>query len=136
LYNVLKNHPDNTIPEAGMAMIRWGLKNYVYLDAGWIANGTNNKTAKSSLLLYGFPPILFLFYSYFIRRYHSFYPWHTGGAYASLECAKDAEYKAWVLDFNKYDLYTKSEAVVDVAALKAYYTPIAEKYLGAGPIYW
>lgn len=89
-YQVLKNHPTNTIPEAGMVMV----------------------------------------------RYHSFYPWHNEGSYAQFETAKDQQYKEWVLDFNKYDLYTKSPKIYDLEEVKEYYLPIAEKYLGGGPIYW
>jgi inositol oxygenase len=90
LYQVLKNHPTNTIPEAGMVMI----------------------------------------------RYHSFYPWHTGGSYAKLLGPRDEQYRAWIKDFNQYDLYTKSPKIYDLDELKEYYLPIAEKYLGTGPIYW
>ena len=90
LYQVLKNHPTNTIPEEGMAMI----------------------------------------------RFHSFYPWHTGGSYQALLNEKDAQYLAWIKDFNQYDLYTKSPVIPNFEELKSYYMPIAEKYLGKGPIYW
>ena len=69
-------------------------------------------------------------------RYHSFYPWHTGGSYTELLNEKDEQYKEWVIDFNKYDLYTKSEKIYDLEEIKAYYLPIAEKYLGSGPIMW
>ena len=91
-----------------------------------------------SILIYLFTPFTPLspFSPFTSPRYHSFYPWHTGNAYAALECPKDAQYKQWVRDFNKYDLYTKCELVSDIAAMKAYYLPIAEKYLGTGPIYW
>lgn len=88
LYHVLQNHPMNTIPKAGMAMI----------------------------------------------RYHSFYPWHTGGSYEMFQCEKDTKYREWILDFNRYDLYTKSQATYDLEDIKAYYSPIVEKYLGPGPI--
>ncbi|HQU60690.1 MAG TPA: inositol oxygenase family protein [Saprospiraceae bacterium] len=90
LYQVLANHPDNKIPEAGMVMI----------------------------------------------RYHSFYPWHTGGSYDAFLTKKDEQYREWILDFNRYDLYTKSPKLYDLEAAKDYYLPIAEKYLGAGPIMW
>ncbi len=69
-------------------------------------------------------------------RYHSFYPWHNGGSYSFLEADIDEKYKEWVLDFNKYDLYTKSEKTYDLENIKSYYLPIAEKYLGKGPIHW
>lgn len=90
LYQVLLNHADNQLPQAGMVMI----------------------------------------------RYHSFYPWHTGGSYQQLVGSQDAQYKDWVMDFNQYDLYTKSPKVYNLDEMKAYYLPIAEKYLGTGPIYW
>ncbi|RXK50827.1 inositol oxygenase family protein [Aquirufa rosea] len=69
-------------------------------------------------------------------RYHSFYPWHTGGAYKQFMNAEDEKYLEWIKDFNKYDLYTKSPKVPDYQELKPYYEPIVEKYLGKGPIYW
>lgn len=69
-------------------------------------------------------------------RYHSFYPWHNGGSYSQFETAKDLQYKEWILDFNQYDLYTKSQKVYDLEDVKDYYLPIAEKYLGSGPILW
>lgn len=90
LYRVLKHHPENKIPEEGMAMI----------------------------------------------RYHSFYPWHTGHSYAALLKEEDKKYLSWIRDFNKYDLYTKSDRTYELEKLKDYYLPIAEKYLGTGPIYW
>ena len=90
LFQVLSNHKENKIPEAGMAMI----------------------------------------------RYHSFYPWHSGGSYSKLLNQKDAQYLEWIKDFNRYDLYTKSNKIYELEEIKDYYQPIAEKYLGKGPIYW
>jgi inositol oxygenase len=49
---------------------------------------------------------------------------------------KDEQYMEWIKDFNQYDLYTKSPVVPNYEELKHYYMPIAEKYLGKGPIYW
>ena len=69
-------------------------------------------------------------------RYHSFYPWHTEGSYSKLLRAKDEQYLEWVRDFNRYDLYTKSNKTYDLDEIRDYYLPIAEKYLGHGPIYW
>lgn len=90
LFQVLKNHEENRIPEAGMAMI----------------------------------------------RYHSFYPWHTGGSYSRLLNDKDKQHLEWIRDFNQYDLYTKSEKIYDLEEVKEYYAPIATKYLGDKPIRW
>ncbi|WP_238718868.1 inositol oxygenase [Pelagihabitans pacificus] len=69
-------------------------------------------------------------------RYHSFYPWHTGGSYTELLSDKDRYYLEIIRDFNKYDLYTKSQKTYDLEQIKDYYQPIAEEYLGQGPIYW
>ncbi|MEN8788058.1 MAG: inositol oxygenase family protein [Flavobacteriaceae bacterium] len=69
-------------------------------------------------------------------RYHSFYPWHSGGSYQHFLNEKDEEYLKWITDFNRYDLYTKSETLYNLEEVKDYYAPIAEKYLGEGPIYW
>ncbi|MEX0289419.1 MAG: inositol oxygenase family protein [Flavobacteriaceae bacterium] len=90
LYQVLKNHKENSIPEAGMAMI----------------------------------------------RFHSFYPWHSGGSYSELLNEEDKQYLEWIRDFNKYDLYTKSNQTYALEDIKEHYAPIAEKYLGSGPIHW
>lgn len=69
-------------------------------------------------------------------RYHSFYPWHTGGSYRHLMTERDFDYRNWVLDFNRYDLYTKSSKIHDFTEIKKYYSAIVEKYLGKEPIYW
>jgi len=62
-------------------------------------------------------------------RYHSCYPWHTGGDYAFLMDDNDKDMMKWVLEFNKYDLYTKSTTVPDIEALKPYYQGLIDKYL-------
>jgi len=66
----------------------------------------------------------------YMIRFHSFYPWHRSGAYKQFENAQDKENIKWVLEFNKFDLYSKENAEVDVAALKPYYEKIAKKYFG------
>jgi inositol oxygenase len=90
LYQVLRNHTSNSLPWAGMVMI----------------------------------------------RYHSFYPWHTGNSYGQFLKEEDGKYLEWIRDFNQYDLYTKSQATYSLEEIKGHYQPIAEKYLGKGPIYW
>ena len=69
-------------------------------------------------------------------RYHSLYPWHQGGSYRELMSEQDYRYLDWVCDFNRYDLYSKSERTHDLAVAKDYYQPIIEKYLGSEPIYF
>ncbi len=44
----------------------------------------------------------------YMIRFHSFYPWHTGGDYSNLASEEDEQMLRWVREFNKYDLYTKS----------------------------
>lgn len=69
-------------------------------------------------------------------RYHSFYPWHSGGSYRPLLKEEDGRYLEWIKDFNRYDLYTKSEKTFTLDEVRGYYEPIARKYLGTGPIFW
>merc|ERR1711991_30163 len=89
LYQVLKNHPDNTLPQEAMWMI----------------------------------------------RYHSFYPWHSSGAYQHLLAESDEKILQAIRDFNQFDLYSKDrEAVYDVEEMKARYVPLLERFLGKGPI--
>uniref|UniRef100_A0A182YIC0 Inositol oxygenase n=1 Tax=Anopheles stephensi TaxID=30069 RepID=A0A182YIC0_ANOST len=61
-------------------------------------------------------------------RYHSFYPWHSGGDYHHLTNEKDEQTKQWVLMFNRYDLYTKSTTLPDIDALWPYYQGLIDKY--------
>ncbi|XP_077862739.1 inositol oxygenase-like [Saccoglossus kowalevskii] len=68
-------------------------------------------------------------------RFHSFYPWHTGGDYRHLCNNKDNEMLAWICEFNKFDLYSKSDDLPDIAALKPYYQSLIDKYL-PGTLKW
>ncbi|KAJ6624149.1 myo-inositol oxygenase [Mycena sp. CBHHK59/15] len=61
-------------------------------------------------------------------RYHSFYPWHREGAYTHLTNAADEKALVAVRAFNPYDLYSKSDGGVDVAALKPYYQGLIAKF--------
>lgn len=51
-------------------------------------------------------------------RYHSFYPWHTGGAYMEFMNEHDEAMLEAVRAFNPYDLYSKSDDVPKVEELK------------------
>jgi len=68
-------------------------------------------------------------------RYHSFYPWHTGGDYYHLCNEKDLKIMEWVREFNKFDLYTKADTVPDVDKLKPYYQSLVDKYI-PGVVSW
>jgi inositol oxygenase len=67
-------------------------------------------------------------------RFHSFYPWHEARAYTHLEAPGDAETLHWVKEFNKFDLYSKGDALPDVEALKPYYQSLLEKYNVGGKL--
>ncbi|XP_030936273.1 probable inositol oxygenase [Quercus lobata] len=90
-------------------LMSWGHDDYMYMVAK--ANGT---TLPSAAL--------------FTIRYHSFYPMHTEGAYKYLMNEEDRENLKWVLTFNKYDLYSKSNVHIDVEKVKPYYESLIKKY--------
>lgn len=70
-------------------------------------------------------------------RYHSFYPWHTGKAYEHFCSHHDLEViKPWVLEFNKFDLYSKGDDVPDVSAVWPYYKQLLVKYNLDGLLNW
>ncbi|TRY58658.1 hypothetical protein DNTS_024798 [Danionella cerebrum] len=64
----------------------------------------------------------------YMIRFHSFYPWHSNGDYMHLCNEKDNQMLPWVKEFNKFDLYTKSEDLPDVEALKPYYQGLIDKF--------
>jgi inositol oxygenase len=98
--------------------LAWGHDEYLFQV---LQNHSTNKLPEAAMVMI---------------RYHSFYPWHTGGSYGQLLGKKDEQYLEWIRDFNKYDLYTKCDKIYDLEMIKEYYEPIAEKYLGKGPIFW
>ena len=65
----------------------------------------------------------------YMLRYHSFYPAHREGEYAQLMNDRDRQYFAWVREFNRYDLYTKSAERPDVEALTPYYEDLVAEFL-------
>ena len=64
----------------------------------------------------------------YMLRFHSFYPWHREGAYEHLTDETDREMMKWVLEFNKYDLYTKTDVRPDPKALKPYYEELFAEF--------
>lgn len=74
-------------------------------------------------------------------RFHSAYPWHTGGAYRQFMLDSDYDIMKWVLEFNKFDLYTKDERGLDCLAsspsdLWPYYQAIIDKYFQTSELVW
>jgi inositol oxygenase len=51
-------------------------------------------------------------------RYHSFYPWHSAGAYMDLMDEHDEKMLKAVRAFNPYDLYSKSDDIPKAEELK------------------
>ncbi|KAM7317499.1 hypothetical protein ACRRTK_023801 [Alexandromys fortis] len=66
--------------------------------------------------------------AFYMIRFHSFYPWHTGGDYLQLCSQQDLDMLPWVQEFNKFDLYTKSPELPDVDSLRPYYQGLIDKY--------
>ncbi|MBM3955360.1 MAG: inositol oxygenase [Planctomycetes bacterium] len=61
-------------------------------------------------------------------RWHSCYPIHREGAYARFLTDGDRALLRWVRDFNQFDLYTKRDQRMDVAALRPYYEDLIGRY--------
>ena len=69
-------------------------------------------------------------------RFHSAYPWHTARVYDHLMTTDDEETLKWVIEFNKFDLYTKDESnPLDLANHWPYYQSLIDKYL-PGTLLW
>ncbi|CZT12443.1 probable inositol oxygenase [Rhynchosporium agropyri] len=69
-------------------------------------------------------------------RYHSFYPWHSGGAYCYLMSEKDEKMLEAVRAFNPYDLYSKSDEVPSVEELKPYYLDLIDEFFPKKILKW
>lgn len=67
----------------------------------------------------------------YMIRYHSFYPWHREGAYTHLANDQDREMMKWVIEFNKYDLYSKVDKRPDVEELRPYYQELIGEFFPA-----
>ena len=52
-----------------------------------------------------------------------------------MENEKDREMMPWVLEFNKFDLYSKSDELPDPVALRPYYQSLIDKYC-PGKLRW
>ena len=63
-----------------------------------------------------------------IIRFHSFYPWHTGGDYSYFMSKEDETLKQNILDFNQFDLYSKTDEKNISQETKDYYKRLLEEY--------
>ena len=71
-----------------------------------------------------------------VIRYHSCYVWHTRGAYQELMNKEDLKTLFWVLEFNKFDLYTKKDDRPNIKELTPYYQRLIEKYFPNQILEW
>ena len=70
-----------------------------------------------------------------IIRYHSFYPWHTGGDYREYMNDSDEKKLIYVLDFNQFDLYSKEDDTEISDTMKEYYSELLDEYF-PGELQW
>lgn len=68
-------------------------------------------------------------------RLHSCYPWHTGKAYRELMAPGDEELERAVIEFNKFDLYTKADSLPDFEKVWPHYQSIVDE-LCPGVLDW
>jgi len=69
-------------------------------------------------------------------RYHSFYPWHSAGAYTEFMDEHDHSMLEAVRAFNPYDLYSKSDDVPSIEVLKPYYLELIDEFFPIKVIKW
>jgi len=105
-------------PNCGLdnVLMSWGHDEYMYQ----VLVGNNTKLPEEAL---------------YMVRFHSFYPWHTSGAYDYLCTDKDRRMLEWVLKFNEFDLYSKGDVLPDIDGLKPYYQSLIDKYC-PGKLKW
>lgn len=70
-----------------------------------------------------------------IIRYHSFYPWHTGGDYYQFMNEKDKNTLKNIIDFNSFDLYSKEDPIEITKETKDYYDKLLDDYF-QGDLLW
>ncbi len=69
-------------------------------------------------------------------RFHSFYPWHREGAYRHFMNDSDKKLLYATQAFNPYDLYSKSDGLVDKIELVNYYKNLINEYFPIEVINW
>lgn len=126
-YDTLKGSPDfNKYTKNGIYEIGCGLDN-LYITFGHdeylyqVLKGNDNHKISQKYLD--------------IIRYHSFYPWHTGGDYYQFMNEKDRDTLKNVLDFNSFDLYSKEDPIEITEEVKKYYDKLLDEYF-KGDLYW
>ena len=70
-----------------------------------------------------------------VIRFHSFYPWHTSKDYHYFMNDTDKELLEDVLEFNKYDLYSKNDSTNISEETKKYYDDLLKNFFPT-PLKW
>ncbi|GMM30557.1 hypothetical protein DAMA08_033020 [Martiniozyma asiatica (nom. inval.)] len=120
-YDYFKENPDSKNPMystkygiysphcgLGSVMLSWGHDEYMY----HLAKEQSNLPQEALAMI----------------RYHSFYPWHSEGAYKYLMNEQDKEMLEYVRAFNPYDLYSKNDDKYDLEELKPYYLELIDEF--------
>jgi len=101
-------------------LMNWGHDEYLYM----VLKGNGCTLPEESL---------------YVLRYHSFYAWHQHGAYEHLANEKDKKFLFWQKEFQKSDLYSKSdkpEDKPDPKKLRGYYEKLIAKYFPNPVLRW
>ena len=71
----------------------------------------------------------------YMARFHSLYAYHDKNEYFRFQSDKDKEMFSWLKKFNKYDLYSKCDDILDINTLKPYYMDLINKYFANSFLY-
>lgn len=126
-YDTLKGSPDfDKYTKNGIYKIGCGLDN-LYITFGHdeylyqVLKGNDNHKISQKYLD--------------IIRYHSFYPWHTGGDYYQFMNEKDKTTLKNINEFNSFDLYSKEDPIEITEEVKEYYDKLLDEYF-KGDLSW
>ncbi len=89
----------------------WGHDEYLYRI---LTNSANSNTLPEEAL--------------YIIRYHSLYAYHDKGSYKQFMSEKDKKMLNYLKLFNQYDLYSKSDILIDEKKVKPYYSSLFNKF--------
>jgi len=71
----------------------------------------------------------------YVIRFHSFYPHHQHGAYNHLCSEFDSQMLPYLQDFQKLDLYSKTDELPDIEKLAPYYDGLIQQFC-PGQLCW
>jgi len=71
----------------------------------------------------------------YIARFHSLYAYHDKQEYFRFQSENDKLFYKTLKQFNKYDLYSKSDEIFDIEKVKPYYIGLLNKYFNNSFLY-